>query len=107
MVLLDSLDRLDPLDLTTTMQIALKLRPKGKKSPIDAVRETIDAVRPDLGMVAEVREVFPGVTSGNRAGMVTVRIASASESDANAVLQALQARDDVVYAEPVATRSSR
>jgi hypothetical protein len=88
------------------MQIALKLRPKGKKSPIDAVRETIDAVRPELGMVADVREVFPGVTSGNRAGMVTVRLA-ASESDANAVLQALQARDDVIYAEPVATRSSR
>ena len=88
------------------MQIALKLRPKGKKSPIDAVRETIDAVRPELGTAAEVREVFPGVTSGNRAGMVTVQLASASASDADAVLQALQARDDVVYAEPVSARKS-
>ena len=86
------------------MQITLKLRPRGKKSPIDAVRETIDGVSPVLGTAADVREVFPGVTSGNRAGMVTVKLAAASDSDADAVLQALQARDDVVYAEPVSAR---
>ena len=89
------------------MQITLKLRPKGSKSPVTAVRETIQAVRPDLTGVAEVSEVFPGVQTGNRAGMVVVRLKSASEDDADAVLEALKNRDDVVYAEPARVRKAR
>jgi hypothetical protein len=89
------------------MQITLKLRPKGKKSPVAAVRETIGTVKPDLASKAEVNEVFPGVTSGNRAGMVVVHLQSASAADADAVLQALKDRDDVVYAEPAQARKAR
>ena len=89
------------------MQITLKVRPKGQKNPATAVRETIDAVKPDLAHGADVREVFPGVTSGNRAGMVVVRLESATEDDAAAVLRALKARDDVVYAEPAPVRKAR
>ena len=89
------------------MQITLKVRPKGRKNPAAAVRETIDAVKPDLTSEADVREVFPGVTSGNRAGMVVVRLDSASADDAAAVLQALKARDDVIYAEPAPLRKAR
>ena len=89
------------------MQITLKLRPRGKRSPVDAVRETIDSVRPELADAAEVIEVFPGVTSGNRAGMVTVRLDAASAADADAVLRALKARDDVVYVESAKSRGAR
>ena len=89
------------------MQITLKLRPRSRQSPIAAVRETIDSVKPDLASSAEVSEVFPGVTSGNRAGMVMVRLGTASAADADAVLQALKRRDDVVYAEVARARKVR
>ena len=89
------------------MQITLKVRPRGKQSAVDAVRETIEAVRPGLADAADVTEVFPGVTTGHRAGMVTLRLDTASAAEADAVLQALKARDDVVYAERSKSRSAR
>ena len=89
------------------MRITLKVRPGGRKSPVAAVRETIASVRPMLTPSAEVTEVFPGVQSGNRAGMVTVSLGNASADDADAVLEALKARADVVYAEPVSGRTAK
>jgi hypothetical protein len=94
-----------PDDERKPMQITLKLRPKGRQSPVAAVRETIDSVRPELAGTADVSEVFPGVQTGNRAGMVVVRLESASDTDA--VLEALRNRDDVVYAEMAQARSAR
>jgi hypothetical protein len=89
------------------MHISLKVRPREKQSPVSAVRETIDAVKPHLASAADVSEVFPGVTSGKRAGLVVVRLDSASSADADAVLDALKNRDDVVSAELVPVRRDR
>ena len=73
------------------MQITLKMRSPGKQSAVDAVRETIEAVRAGLADAADVSEVFPGVTTGDRAGMVTLRLDTAPAAEADAVLQALEA----------------
>jgi hypothetical protein len=90
------------------VQITLKLRPKGKKDPVQAVRDALGEVDSDLAASAQVEEVFPGVKSGNRAGMVVVRLpADVSEVEANAVVTSLKNRADVLYAEPARPRKAR
>jgi hypothetical protein len=82
----------------------VKVKPQSKKKPATLVRACVKAVQPK----AEVEEVFPGVQSGNRAGLVTVRLpASISKEDSKAVLRSLRDDDDIEYAEPSAPRKAR
>jgi hypothetical protein len=90
------------------MQITVKVNPHGGKEPAAVVRERLKELRPEIGEHAPVEEVFPGLKSGNRAGMVIVRLPhDLSEEDVEAVLKALRADKDIQYAEPAIPRTHR
>jgi hypothetical protein len=86
------------------MQITVKVKPHSRKKPRAVVRDCVKTVQP----AADVEEVFPGVESGRRAGLVTVRLPDTlSKEDSNAVLRSLREDDDVEYAELAAPRKAR
>ena len=90
------------------MQITVKVNTHRDKEPAAVVRERLTDLRPEIGQHAPVEEVFPGLRSGNRAGMVTVKLPhDLSEEDVDAILQALRDDKDIEYAEPAIPRTHR
>jgi hypothetical protein len=90
------------------VQITVKVARSGLKDPVATVRNALRDVRPDFAQSAEVEEVFPGVQSGNRAGLTVVRLAEEpSQSELDALVASLQARDDIAYATSERPRKSR
>lgn len=86
------------------MQITVKVKPQSRKKPAALVRDCVKAAH----ATAEVEEVFPGVESGRRAGLVTVSLPdAASDEESDALLATLRAQDDIEYAEPAAPRKAR
>ena len=86
------------------MQITVKVKPRGARNAASVVRNRIKQVTP----AATVEEVFPGVQSGRRAGMVTVNLPKdLSDADSETVLRTLRDDDDIEYAEPSAPRKAR
>ena len=86
------------------MQITVKVKPRGARNAASVVRDRIKQVTP----AATVEEVFPGVQSGRRAGMVTVNLPKGlSDDDSETVLRTLRDDDDIEYAEPAAPRKAR
>jgi hypothetical protein len=90
------------------VQITVKVNPARAKSATAVVREHLKAVHPDIGEGSAVEEVFPGVRSGRRAGMVTVKLPQKlSHDEVKAVITALQSDEAIEYAEAVTPRKSR
>lgn len=90
------------------MQITVKVNATRARSAAKVVRERLKSASPQVAETAAVEEVFPGVKSGRRAGMVTVNLPQKiSHADVETVLSALQADEAVEYAEPVAPRKGR
>jgi hypothetical protein len=86
------------------MQITVKVSPRSKKAPAAVVRDCVKTVQP----AAKVEEVFPGVESGRRAGLVTVKLPDTiSQAESKAVLRSLREDADIEYAEPAASRKAR
>lgn len=90
------------------MQITVKVNTARAKSAARVVRECLKSASPQVAETANVEEVFPGVTSGRRAGMVTVNLPQKlSNDDVEAVLSALQSDEAIEYAEHAAPRKGR
>ena len=90
------------------MQITVKVRPRPDATPAALVRKTLASCHPDVRDASQVEEVFPGLTSGRRAGMVTVHLPkNLSDEASEAVLRALRENDDIEYAEPAAPRGPK
>ena len=90
------------------MQITVKVRPRAGAKPAALVRKTLASCHPDVGVGSKVEEVFPGLTTGRRAGMVIVDLPkSLSDEASKAVLRALRDHEDVEYAEAAAPRSRK
>lgn len=90
------------------MQITVKVNPHRGKDPAVVVRDRLTTLRPDLGLNAPVEEVFPGLKTGNRAGMVIVRLPyDMPEEELETILQGLREDADVEYAEPAIPRTHR
>jgi len=89
------------------MDITVKVDPVRQKDPAKAVRHALAELRPDLSRSAAVEEVFPGVTSGSRAGMVVVHLrGEISPEEYEALVKGLRERDEVIYAESAHPRKS-
>jgi hypothetical protein len=85
-------------------QITVKVKPQSKKQPAALVRDCVKAAQSG----ATVEEVFPGVETGRRAGLVTVSLPDAfSEQESEALLSRLREDEDVEYAEPATPRKGR
>jgi hypothetical protein len=90
------------------MQITVKVRPGPDAKPAALVRQTLASCHPDVGRGSKVEEVFPGLTSGRRAGMVTIDLPKGLSDEASqAVLRALRDHDDIEYAEPASPRGPK
>jgi hypothetical protein len=90
------------------MQITVKVRPRADAKPAALVRKTLASCHPDVGDTSKVEEVFPGLTTGRRAGMVTVDLPkSLSDEASRAVLRALRDHDDIEYAEAATPRTRK
>lgn len=90
------------------MQITVKVNPRRGKDAAAVVRECLKSARPEVAEAAGVEEVFPGLRSGRRAGMVTVNLPQRlSHDQVKAVITALQSDDAIEYAEASAPRKSR
>ena len=90
------------------MQITVKVRPRADAKPAALVRKTLASCRPDVGDASKIEEVFPGLTTGRRAGMVTVDLPkSLSDEASQAVLRALRDHDDIEYAEAATPRTRK
>jgi beta-phosphoglucomutase-like phosphatase (HAD superfamily) len=88
----------------TRLQITVKVKPHATKNATAIVRECVKAAQPD----ATVEEVFPGVESGRRAGLVVVCLPpGASEKDSRALLTRLRDTEEIEYAEPAPARKAR
>jgi hypothetical protein len=79
------------------MDITVKVRPRRGRKAAAVVRNRLRGVHPK----AKVEEVFPGVETGRRAGMVVVNV---PDEDSDAALAALRGLDDIEYAQPAARR---
>ena len=75
------------------MKITVKVNPRGGKAPASVVRNLLKNLR----STPKVEEVFPGLRSGRRAGMVTVDV---SDEESEHVLHELRADAAIAYAEP-------
>ncbi len=82
------------------MDITVKVRPRGGKKAAAVVRNRLKDAHPK----AKVEEVFPGVETGRRAGMVVVNV---PDEDCDAALASLRSHDDIEYAEPAHPRKAR
>jgi beta-phosphoglucomutase-like phosphatase (HAD superfamily) len=82
------------------MKITVKVNPRGRKAPASVVRNRLKNMR----STPKVEEVFPGLRSGRRAGMVTVDV---SDEDSEHVLQELRADDAIEYAESTTQRKPK
>jgi hypothetical protein len=83
------------------MQITVKVKPREGKKASSVVQKQLKKLTP----AAKVEEVFPGVQSGRRAGMVIVNLPDdLSDTDSQAVLRSLREAEDIEYAEPAAPR---
>ena len=82
------------------MKITVKVNARGRKAPASVVRNRLKNVRSK----ATVEEVFPGLRSGRRAGMVLVDV---SDEDSEHVLKELRADHEIEYAEPAAQRKAK
>lgn len=90
------------------MQITVKVNPHRGKEPAAVVRDRLKELRPEIGQKAPVEEVFPGLQTGNRAGMVTVQLPQElPDEDVDAILDGLREDKDVEYAEPAIPRTHR
>lgn len=90
------------------MQITVKVSPRRGKTASGMVRDRLKATDPQVAKAAAVEEVFPDVSSGRRAGMVTVNLPRGlSDDDVQNVLSALKSDEAIEYAEPVAPRKGR
>jgi hypothetical protein len=86
------------------MQITVKVKPRSRKKPAAVVQHCVKSVHAD----AKVEEVFPGVESGRRAGLVMVKLPdTTSKEETDALLRSLRGDADVEYAEPAAPRKAR
>jgi hypothetical protein len=83
------------------MDITVKVRCRGeRKKPAAVVRDRLKQSHPQ----AKVKEVFPGVESGQRAGMLVVTV---PDEDCDAALRALRDHEDIEYAEPAHPRKAK
>jgi beta-phosphoglucomutase-like phosphatase (HAD superfamily) len=82
------------------MKITVKVNPRGRKAAASVVRDRLKNLR----STPKVEEVFPGLRSGRRAGMVTVDV---SDEESEHVLEQLRADDAIDYAEPAAQRKAK
>ena len=82
------------------MDITVKVRPRRGRNAATVVRKQLKDAHPH----AKVEEVFPGVDTGRRAGMVVVRV---PDEDSEAALEALRDHGDIEYAEPAAARKPK
>jgi beta-phosphoglucomutase-like phosphatase (HAD superfamily) len=82
------------------MKITVKVNARGSKAPTAVVRDRLKKVRTK----AKVEEVFPGLRSGRRAGMVMVDV---SDQESEQVLQELRADEAIEYAEPATQRKAK
>jgi hypothetical protein len=90
------------------IQLTVKVGPSSLHDPIGTVREALGAASPELAAHADIEEVFPGLRSGRRAGMLLVRLhRNAKRSDVEKLVEALRAVKDVVYAELEHQRTAR
>jgi hypothetical protein len=80
------------------VDITVKVRPGRKASAV--VRKQLKDVLPR----AKVEEVFPGLETGRRAGMVVVKV---PDDDCEAALAALRGHEDIEYAAPAAPRAAK
>jgi hypothetical protein len=86
------------------MKITVKVKVRAGKKPASIVRERLKKARAK----ATVEEVFPGQTSGRRAGMVSVDLAGdLSDKESQSVLDALRADGEIEYAEPARQRKPK
>ena len=86
------------------MKITVKVRAPAGKAPASVVRDRLK----QLGRDAEIEEVFPGETTGRRAGLVLIDLPDdVSDEDSDRVLQALRKDAAVEYAEPASQREPK
>ena len=83
------------------MKITVKVHARARKSPASVVRDRLKA----LGRSAHVEEVFPGETTGRRAGLVVVDLDDDADSDE--VLRHLRGDEQIESAEPSPSRGPR
>jgi hypothetical protein len=82
------------------MKITVKVNPRGRTAAASVVRNRLKKLR----TTPTVEEVFPGLRSGGRAGLVTVDVA---DEDSEHALQELRADDAIEYAEPTTQRKPK
>ena len=82
------------------MEITVKVRPRPGKKAAALVRRRLKDAHPK----AKVEEVFPGVETGRRAGMVVVNV---PDEDSEQALETLRKAEDVEYAEPARRRTAK
>ena len=86
------------------MKITVKVNAKGRKAPASVVRDRLKASQPK----AVVEEVFPGVRSGRRAGMVIVNLPDdVSDEESETLLTRLRDDEEIEYAEPARSRKRK
>lgn len=89
------------------MDITIKVDPT-RADPAAEVRRAVASLRPDLVGAIGVEEVFPGVTTGSRAGMVVLHITAAMTPKAlDALVDALREQPLISYAATAAPRKQR
>jgi hypothetical protein len=85
------------------MKITVKVKPRAKKGPAAVVRARLGQAHK-----AKVKEVFPGETTGRRAGMVIVDLPDdLTDEDSETVLNELRGDAEIEYAEPARKRRSK
>jgi beta-phosphoglucomutase-like phosphatase (HAD superfamily) len=82
------------------MEIAVKIRPRRGRKAAAVVRDQLK----DVNLRAKIEEVFPGIETGRRAGMVVVNV---PDESSEAALKALRDHADVEYATPAAVRKPK
>ena len=83
------------------MKITVKVHARAGTAPVAIVRDRLKQLRGD----ASVEEVFPGETTGRRAGLLIVDLPDDADSDE--VLKHLRNDERIEYAERAASRKGR
>ena len=82
------------------MKITVKVRPRAGKTAASVVRDRLAKARAK----GDVEEVFRGVKTGRRAGMLVVDV---SDEESKRILDELRNDADIEYAQPAAARKAQ
>jgi hypothetical protein len=86
------------------LKITVKVNPRAGKTPASIVRARLEKT----SAKATVEEVFPGETTGRRAGLVMVNLPDdVSEEESDQVMEQLRGGDEIEYVEPERPRTPK